>query len=379
MSPSVLDSTQNVRTAGYLNGKPAIVMIIFRQPGANIIETVEQIEAELPSLRASVPQGIDISIVLDRTTTIRASVKDVERTLVISIVLVVVVVFLFLRSARATLIPTVAVPVSLIATFAVMYFFGYSIDNLSLMALTISTGFVVDDAIVVMEDISRHLEEGVPPFAAALQGAREIGFTVFSISISLIAVFIPILMMAGIVGRLFREFAVVLSTAILISMIVSLTTTPMMCAYLLKDERNRRHGRLYRASEGVFNGMLSIYRRSLAWVLQHPGLMLVVLLLTVALNVVLIVSIPKGFFPQQDTGAIVGGVQGPQDASFSQMDNSIRQLSDVIVADPAVANVIAFTGGGGRLQWWLHLYRLEAARRSQGDGARRSSTACGPR
>ena len=215
------------------------------------------------------------------------------------------------------------------------------------MALTISTGFVVDDAIVVMEDISRHLEEGASPFAAALQGAREIGFTVFSISISLIAVFIPILMMAGIVGRLFREFAVVLSTAILVSMIVSLTTTPMMCAHLLKDESNSRHGRLYRASESVFNGMLSIYRRSLAWVLQHHDLMLVVLLLTIALNVVLIVRIPKGFFPQQDTGAIVGGVQGPQDASFSQMDNSIRQLVDVIKADPAVANVIAFTGGAG--------------------------------
>ncbi len=344
---NVIDSTQNVRTAGYLNGKPAIVIIIYRQPGANIIETVQRIRDQLPSLRASIPQGIDITTVLDRTTTIRASVKDVERTLVISILLVIVVVFLFLRSARATLIPIVAVPVSLIGTFAVMYFCGYSIDNLSLMALTISTGFVVDDAIVVMEDISRHLEEGVPPFAAALQGAREIGFTVFSISISLIAVFIPILMMAGIVGRLFREFAIVLSTAILVSMIVSLTTTPMMCAHLLKDERHSRHGGLYRASESVFNGMLSIYRRSLAWVLQHHGLMLLVLTLTIALNVFLIVRIPKGFFPQQDTGAIVGGVQGPQDASFFQMDNSLRQLVDVIKTDPAVANLIAFTGGLG--------------------------------
>ena len=344
---NVIDSTQNVRTAGYLNGKPAIVVIIYRQPGANIIQTVERIGAQLPSLRASIPQGIDITTVLDRTTTIRASVKDVERTLIISILLVIVVVFLFLRSARATLIPIVAVPVSLIGTFAVMYFFGYSIDNLSLMALTISTGFVVDDAIVVMEDISRHLEEGTPPFAAALQGAREIGFTVFSISISLIAVFIPILMMAGIVGRLFREFAVVLSTAILVSMVVSLTTTPMMCAHLLKDESHSRHGRLYRASESVFNGMVAIYRRSLAWVLQHHDLMLVVLILTIALNVVLIVRIPKGFFPQQDTGAIVGGVQGPQDASFFQMDNSLRQLVDVVKADPAVANLIAFTGGVG--------------------------------
>ena len=303
--------------------------------------------AQLPSLKASISQGIDITIVLDRTTTIRASVKDVERTLLISIVLVIVVVFLFLRSARATLIPSVAVPVSLIATFSVMYLLGYSIDNLSLMALTISTGFVVDDAIVVMEDITRHLEEGASPFAAALQGAKEIGFTVFSISISLVAVFIPILMMAGIVGRLFREFAIVLATAILVSMIVSLTTTPMMCAYLLRDERNRRHGRLYQASEGVFNGMLWIYRRSLAWVLENHGLMLFVLLVTIALNVLLMVRIPKGFFPQQDTGAIVGGVQGPQDASFAQMDNSIRQLVDVVAADPAVANVIAFTGGAG--------------------------------
>ena len=343
----VVDSTQNVRTSGYLNGRPAIVVIIYREPGANIIQTVERISAQLPSLRASIPQGIEITTVLDRTTTIRASVNDVERTLVISIVLVIIVVFLFLRSARATLIPIVAVPVSLIGTFAVMYFFGYSIDNLSLMALTISTGFVVDDAIVVMEDISRHLEEGASPLAAALQGAKEIGFTVFSISISLIAVFIPILMMAGVVGRLFREFAVVLSTAILVSMIVSLTTTPMMCAHLLKDESHQTHGRLYRASESVFNGMLSIYRRSLAWVLENHGLMLVVLLLTIALNVLLIVRIPKGFFPQQDTGAIVGGVQGPQDASFSQMDRSIQQLGAVIKDDPAVANLIAFTGGAG--------------------------------
>jgi multidrug efflux pump len=344
---NVIDSTQNVRTSGYLNGRPAIVVIIYREPGANIIQTVERVSAQLPSLKASIPQGIEITTVLDRTTTIRASVHDVEWTLVVSILLVIIVVFLFLRSARATLIPVVAVPVSLIATFAVMYFFGYSIDNLSLMALTISTGFVVDDAIVVMEDISRHLEEGASPFAAALQGAQEIGFTVFSISISLIAVFIPILMMAGIVGRLFREFAIVLSTAILVSMIVSLTTTPMMCAHLLRDERNRTHGSLYRASESVFNGMLSIYRRSLAWVLQYHELMLVVLLLTIALNVLLIIRIPKGFFPQQDTGAIVGGVQGPQDASFSQMDRSIQQLGEVIKADPAVANLITFTGGAG--------------------------------
>ena len=343
----VIDSTQNIRTSGYLNGKPAIVIIVYRQPGANIIQTVDRIRAQLPSVKASISRGIDITIVLDRTTTIRASVRDVEYTLITSIVLVIVVVFLFLRSSRATLIPSVAVPVSLIATFAVMYLVGYSIDNLSLMALTISTGFVVDDAIVVIEDISRHLEEGATPFAAALQGAKEVGFTVFTISISLIAVFIPILMMTGIVGRLFSEFAIVLSTAILISMVVSLTTTPMMCAHLLKDQRNRRHGALYQLSESLFNGMLSIYRRSLTWALQNRGPMLFVLLVTIALNVWLIVRIPKGFFPQQDTGAIIGGVQGPQDASFSEMDSSIRQLVDVVRADPAVANVIAFTGGGG--------------------------------
>jgi multidrug efflux pump len=343
----VLDSTQNVRNAGLLNDKPAIMLIIFRQPGANIIQTVERIRAQLPSLEASIPKSIDTTIVLDRTTTIRASVADVQRTLAISIVLVVLVVFLFLRSARATFIPSVVVPVSLVGTLAAMYLFGYSLDNLSLMALTIATGFVVDDAIVVMENISRHLEAGLAPFAAALKGAQEIGFTVFSISISLIAVFIPILMMSGIVGRLFREFAVTLSAAIVISMIISLTTTPMMCAQFLKDESRATHGRLYRASEAFFGWMLSGYRRSLAFVLEHPGPTLVVLLAAIALNFVLIVKIPKGFFPQQDTGALVGGVQGPQDSSFPAMDYSLQQLVGVIKADPAVENVVAFTGGQG--------------------------------
>ncbi len=345
----VSDGVQNIRSGGFLNGVPAVMLIIFRQPGANIIQTVQNVRDQLPFLKASVPQGIDTTIVLDRTTTIRASVNDVERTLVLSIVLVILVVFVFLRSPRATLIPSVAVPVSLIGTFAVMYLFGYSLDNLSLMALTISTGFVVDDAIVVMENISRHLEEGMDPFAAALQGAQEIGFTVFSISVSLIAVFIPILLMGGIVGRLFREFAVTLSTAIVVSMIVSLTTTPMMCAYLLKEEKNQKHGRMYRASEKVFDWMLETYRRSLLWVLDNAALTLAVLLLTVALNLVLIGRVSKGFFPQQDTGAIVGGLQGPQDASFPVMDDSIKQLVGVIKNDPAVANVIAFTGGGGTL------------------------------
>jgi multidrug efflux pump len=343
----VVDSVQNVRAAGYLNGKRAILLIIFRQPGANIIDTVDRIRSEMPSLQASIPQGIDTTLVLDRTTTIRASVSDVERTLALSIVLVIIVVFVFLRNGRATLIPAVAVPVSLIGTFSVMYLCGYSLDNLSLMALTISTGFVVDDAIVVMENITRHLEEGMDPFAAALKGAKEIGFTVFSISISLIAVFIPLLLMGGIVGRLFREFAITLSTAILVSMVISLSTTPMMCAYLLRNEHTRQHGHLYRASERVFEGLLSGYRNSLRWVLQNSFLTLTVLFLTIALNIALVYKIPKGFFPQQDTGVLAGGIQGPQDASFPQMDDSIQRIEAVIKKDPAIQNVMGFTGGGG--------------------------------
>ena len=343
----VSNGAQNIRTAGYLNGVPSIPVIIFRQPGANIIDTVDRVKSELPSIKASIPQGIDTTIVLDRTTTIRASVNDVERTLMLSVALVILVVFLFLRNGRATLIPAVAVPVSLIGTFAVMYMLGFSIDNLSLMALTISTGFVVDDAIVVMENISRHREAGMKPFQAALLGSKEIGFTVFSISMSLIAVFIPILLMAGIVGRLFREFAITLSTAILVSMLISLTTTPMMCAYLLKDEKEMKHGRAFQVSEKGFAWVLAGYSRSLAWVLKYPGPMLAILLLTIGLNFYLLVIIPKGFFPQQDTGVLQGSVQGPQDASFPIMDNSILQLAKVIKADPAVANVIAYAGGNG--------------------------------
>jgi multidrug efflux pump len=343
----VIDSVQNVRAAGYLNGKRAILLIIFRQPGANIIETVDRIRAEIPSIKASIPQGIDTTIVLDRTTTIRASVSDVERTLTLSVILVIVVVFIFLRNGRATLIPAVAVPVSLIGTCAVMYLCGYSLDNLSLMALTISTGFVVDDAIVVMENITRHLEAGMEPFAATLKGAQEIGFTVFSISISLIAVFIPLLLMGGIVGRLFREFAITLSTAILVSMVISLSTTPMMCAYLLRDEHSQKHGRLYTGTETFFERILSWYRHSLLWVLDHAFLTLTVLFLTIALNVAIVIKIPKGFFPQQDTGALGGGMQGPQDASFPVMNDSIQKIQAVIKKDPAVENVVGFTGGGG--------------------------------
>ncbi len=344
----VYDSTQNIRTAGYMDGTRAVFIIIFRQPGANIIQTNDAIQAQLPFLTAVLPQGIKVTTVLDRTTTIRASVATVERTLMFSVVLVVLVVFVFLRSPRATLIPSVAVPVSLIGTFSVMYLLGFSIDNLSLMALTIATGFVVDDAIVVMENITRHLESGMPAFNAALVGAREIGFTVFSISMSLIAVFIPILMMGGIIGRLFREFAITLSVAIVVSMVISLTTTPMMCAHLLKhQEKGDKHNIFYRASEKFFNGMLSIYRHSLTWALDNPVLILIVLVLTIALNVVVIYRIPKGFFPQQDTGAIVGGVQGPQDASFPFMNYSVTQLVKVIQANPAIAHVNAYTGGNG--------------------------------
>ena len=343
----VTDSVQNVRAAGYLNGKRSVTVIIFRQPGANIIDTVDRIRAQLPISRlpfrsASIPPSFLIA-----PLPFAPRSADVERTLLISIGLVIVVVFVFLRNGRATLIPAVAVPVSLIGTFAVMYLFGYTLDNLSLMAMTIATGFVVDDAIVVMENITRHLENGMKPFAAALKGAEEIGFTVFTISISLIAVFIPLLLMGGIVGRLFREFAVTLSTAVFVSMIISLTTTPMMCAYLLKDERREKHGRIYMASEKFFDWVLSLYRGSLRWVLEHPALTLVVLVITIALNVVLIIKIPKGFFPVEDTGAIAGSVRGPQDSSFPAMDNSIRQIGAVIKNDPAVANVIAFTGGSG--------------------------------
>jgi multidrug efflux pump len=344
----VVNSTQNLRTAGYMDGKRAVFIIIFRQPGANIIQTADRVKAQLPFLEAVLPQGITTTLVMDRTVTIRASVNNVETTLIGSVILVVLVVFVFLRSPRATLIPIVAVPVSLIGTCAVMFICGYTLDNLSLMALTIATGFVVDDAIVVMENITRHLEAGMEPFAAAMQGASEIGFTVFSISMSLVAVFIPILMMGGIVGRLFREFAVTLSAAIIVSMVISLTTTPCMCARLLKPHKEgEKHNFLYRTSENAFGGLQWIYRRSLTWVLENPVLLLIVFLLTIALNVVVIYRIPKGFFPTQDTGAMVGMVQGPQDASFPFMNFSVQKLMAIIKADPAVEHANAYTGGQG--------------------------------
>src|SRR6201996_8047427 len=343
----VVDGQQTVRQGGFLNGKPSVNLIIFRQPGANIIQTVDAVKAGIPSLEASVPHGQHFVTVVDRTLTIRASVNDIERTLLISVLLVVAVVFIFLRSVYATFIPAVAVPISLIGTCAIMYLCGFSLDNLSLMALAIASGFVVDDAIVVMEKISRHLEEGMTPVQAALKGAAEIGFTVLAISISLIAVFIPILLMGGIIGRLFREFALTLSSAILVSMVISLTTTPTMCARILHSERKVKHGKLYLWSERMFTNLLNGYRRSLAWTLDHPLLIIVVFVATLGLNAWQMVLIPKGFFPQQDTGIISGGMQGPQDASFSLMRGALKQSVDTVKSDPGVQNVMGFTGGGG--------------------------------
>jgi len=347
----VTDSVENLRAGGSANGKPAILMIIFRQPGANIIKTVDSVRALIPQLQASISPSIKLAVLNDRTTTIRASVRDVELTLLISITLVIIVVFVFLRSAWATVIPSVVVPLSLLGTFGVMYMLGYSIDNLSLMALTISTGFVVDDAIVVIENITRRLEQGAPPFQAALQGARQIGFTVLSMSASLVAVFIPILLMGGVVGRLFREFAVTLSAAIAVSLVVSLTTTPMMCAKFLRPESEpdseMAHGRFYRAGERAFNQIHSLYDKGLTWTLRHPQPMLLATTLTVCASVYLYIVVPKGFFPDQDTGRLMGSVQAAQDISFQEMRRKLSQVVEIILADPAVDTVGAFTGGGG--------------------------------
>ena len=344
----VVDSVEDLRNAGSSNGKPSILVILYRQPNANIIETADRVRDLLPLLRASIPSAIDMDVVLERTSTIRAALRDVERALAMAIGLVILVVFLFLRNGRAILIPAVAVPVSLVATFGVMYLAGYSLDNLSLMALTVATGFVVDDAIVVLENISRHIERGVPPFEAALKGAREVGFTVLSMSLSLIAVFIPILLMGGIVGRLFREFAVTLSAAILVSLAVSLTTTPMMCARLLKAPENRGRGRLFAASERAFEWLLLRYKTSLAWALRHSRLMMLILAATVGLNAYLYVIVPKGFFPQQDTGRMIGFIQADQGASFQAMRQKLSDFIEIIRRDPAVENVVGFTGGGQR-------------------------------
>jgi multidrug efflux pump len=343
----VLDSVEDLRNAGMANGKPSVLLMVMRQPGANIIATVDRVRAILPWLNSTIPQSVKLTPLFDQTTTIRASVHDVERTMMISIFLVIMVVFVFLRSPRATFIPSVVVPVSLVATFGVMYLCNYSIDNLSLMALTISTGFVVDDAIVVIENITRYLEEGMQPLAAALRGAREIGFTVLSMSTSLIAVFIPILLMNGIVGRLFREFAVTLSVAIMMSLIVSLTTTPMMCARMLKHRDEVKHGRIYRASEAVFDWILKIYSTSLMWMMQRSAFTMLLLLCTIALNIVLIAKVPKGFFPQTDNGRMMGSIQGSQDISFQAMRKKTEQLINIVGTDPAVQSSMGFTGGGG--------------------------------
>jgi multidrug efflux pump len=343
----VQDSVEDIRNAGVVNGKPAVLMIVFRQPGANIIQAVDRVRAILPLLQASIPAGIQVQVALDRTTTVRASVKDIQFTLCLSIALVVMVVFLFLRNGRATFIPSVSVPLSLIGTFGVMYLAGYSIDNLSLMALAISTGFVVDDAIVVIEDITRYIEQGMDPVSAAFRGAKEIGFTVLSMSTSLVAVFIPILLMQGIVGRLFREFAVTLSTAIVMSLLISLTATPMMCAKFLRPIDKQKHGKLYLASERSFDFILKLYRGSLGFVLRHQPLTLGVTIATAALSVYLYIIVPKGFFPQQDTGRMGGGVQAAQDISFPALSAKIAQFVDIVKTDPDVETVVAFVGGGG--------------------------------
>ena len=343
---TVEHSVEDLRTMGVANGTPAVLIIINRQPGANIIETVDRVRAILPQLEASIPGSMTLSVVVDRTPVIRASLHDVERTLAISVLLVILVVFLFLRDWRATLIPCVAVPVSLISTFGVMYLLGYSLDNLSLMALTIATGFVVDDAIVVLENISRYREQGMAPLQAALRGAREITFTVLSMTLSLVAVFLPILFMGGMMGRLFREFAVTLSVAILVSLIVSLTTTPMMCARVLKPEHGRTHGRWYRLSEQMFEGMRSGYAHSLGWVLRHPRGMLALTLATMAFSVYLYTIVPKGFFPQQDTGRMFGNIQAAQDISFQAMRQKLTEIVDIVKSDPAVDTVTGFSGGG---------------------------------
>jgi len=345
----VLDSVSDRRNIGLANGKPGVLVIVFRQPGANIIETVDRVRALMPFLQSSISPAIDLTIAMDRTVTVRASVKDIETTLIISVILVILVVFAFLRTVRATIIPSVAVPLSLVGTFGGMYLLGYSLDNLSLMALAISTGFVVDDAIVVLENITRYVEHGMNAAQAAFKGASEIGFTVISMSVSLVAVFIPLLMMGGIVGRLFREFAVTLSIAIGVSLLVSLTTTPTMCAKFLRPPKNEKRNYFYRGSEWVFEKLLLTYRHSLTWVLDHQPVTLVVTILVACLSVFLYVKVPKGFFPQQDTGRIMGGVMAAQDISFQSMSDKMTRYVDIVMKDPAVDSVVGFAGGNTAL------------------------------
>jgi multidrug efflux pump len=345
---TIQDSVENVRNLGLANGKPAVLVILYRQPGANIIETVDRVRALIPALKASIPSNIELAVAIDRTTTIRGSLEAVKVTLLIAIGLVVAVVFLFLRNGRATMVPAVAVPISLLGTFGVMYLVGYSLDNLSLMALIIATGFVVDDAIVVLENITRHMEAGMPRFEAALLGAREVGFTVLSMSLSLVAVFIPILLMGGLVGRLFREFSITLSVAVLISLVISLTTTPMLCSRFIRVIRPEDQGRFFHASERVFEAVLRGYGRSLRWALRNGPPLMVLLLAIVVFNVYLYWDIPKGFFPQQDTGRLTGGIQADQSISFQAMEKKLREFVKLVQADPAVDTVVGFTGGGSQ-------------------------------
>ena len=340
---TVVDSVEDLRKMGMINGTPAVMLILNRQPGANILETVARVKALLPMLQASIPAAVKLTVAMDRTTTIRASLYEVERALIISVGLVVLTVLLFLRNGRAALIPGVAVPVSMMGTFGVMYLAGFSLNNISLMALTIATGFVVDDAVVVVENVTRYIEKGISPFRAALIGTQEVSFTVLSMSLSLIAVFIPILLMGGIIGRLFREFAITLSAAILMSLVTSLTLTPMMCAWLLRPTSAATQGRFYRWSERIFSALLNGYRVSLDWGLGHGRLMLIILLATISLNVYLYGIVPKGFFPQQDTGLLIGGVKADQNISFQAMRNKLVALVDIVDKDPAIADVICFT------------------------------------
>ncbi len=380
----VSDSVENVRNAGYLNGKKSVSIQLFRQPNANIIETVDRIKALMPILQASIPSGIDLIVANDRSKTIRSSLKEVEKTLMISVALVILVVFLFLRNGRATWVPAVAVPVSLMGTFGVMYLVGFSLNNLSLMALTVATGFVVDDAIVVLENITRHVENGMTPFKATLQGTREVGFTVLSMSLSLIAVFIPVLLMGGVIGRLLREFAITLSISILISMVVSLTLTPMMCARLLRRHKTEAEAgnatsapvnsygfwsrlksrlawptrKLQQGSLWLTDGMARGYERSLKWALRFSPVMIVILAATIALNIYLYTIVPKGLFPQQDNGQLIGFVQADQSSSFQSMKPKMEEFMRIVQTDPAVENIVAFTSGGARAQLFVILKPL---------------------
>jgi multidrug efflux pump len=365
----VVDSVEDIHTGGLINGKPGILVVVFKSPGANVIQTVDNVLAQLPTLVASMPPAVHVQVALDRTTTIRASVRDVTRTLLLSIVLVILVVFVFLREIRSTLIPSVSVPLSLLGTCGVMYMLGYTLDNLSLMALTISTGFVVDDAIVVIENISRHLEEGRTPYDAAMVGSREIGFTVLSMSVSLIAVFIPLLLMGGIVGRLFREFAVTLSVAILTSLVVSLTTTPMLSAKFLEAHSARKHGRIYKFGERMLDKLTAEYEHGLRWVLRHQVLILFLTIGTLALNVYLFILVPKGFFPQQDTGRMGGQLRGQEDVSFLSMRQKMISLAKIVGKDPGIQNVMVQLGGGGYNARMFISLKPDEEREKNGDSA----------